>query len=121
VQPYQPGGKEIEMDFVKVVDQADLPANKMIMVVVAGKEVLLANIDGTYHAIANKCTHAGGSLAKGILDGCIVTCPRHGAQFDVRNGKAVRDAKFAFIKMKAANEESYTVKVEGTSVMVGIP
>ena len=57
------------MEFVKVIDKAELPTNKMVMVVVGGKEVLLANVDGSYFAIANKCTHAGGSLAKGVLDG----------------------------------------------------
>jgi len=56
------------------------------MVVVGGKEVLLANVDGSYFAIANKCTHAGGSLAKGSLEGSIVTCPRHGSQFDLKTG-----------------------------------
>jgi 3-phenylpropionate/trans-cinnamate dioxygenase ferredoxin subunit len=93
----------------------------MIMVVVGGKEVLLANVDGSYHAIANTCTHSGGSLAKGVLDGGIVTCPKHGARFDVRNGKAVGEAKIAFMKMKVNDEESYMVKVEGTNIMVGMP
>jgi 3-phenylpropionate/trans-cinnamate dioxygenase ferredoxin component len=65
------------MEYVRVVDQAELPANKMIIVVVGGKEILLANVDGSYVAIANKCTHAGGSLAKAVLEGSIVTCPKH--------------------------------------------
>jgi nitrite reductase/ring-hydroxylating ferredoxin subunit len=52
------------MDFVKVIDEAELPTNKMVMVVVGGKEVLLANVDGSYFAIANKCTHAGGLFQK---------------------------------------------------------
>jgi len=109
------------MEFVKVIDEAELPPNKMVMVVVGGKEVLLANVDGSYFAIANKCTHAGGSLAKGVLNGSIVTCPRHGAQFDVKTGKAVGGAKIAFIKMQVKDEESYMVKVEGTTILVGLP
>lgn len=109
------------MEFVKVMDKAGLPVNTMVMVLVGGREVLLANVDGSYHAIANKCTHLGGSLSKGVLNGCIVTCPRHGAQFDVRTGKAVGDAKIGFMKMHVKDEESYTVKVEGTSILVGSP
>ena len=109
------------MEFVKAVDVSELPANKMITVVVGGKEVLLANVDGSYYAIANKCTHFGGSLAEGVLEGSVVTCPRHGAQFDVKSGHAVGEAKVIFVKMKVKDEESYTVKVEGTSIMVGIP
>jgi 3-phenylpropionate/trans-cinnamate dioxygenase ferredoxin subunit len=109
------------MEFVKVIDEAELPTNKMVMVVVGGKEVLLANVDGSYFAIAHKCTHAGGSLSKGVLNGSIVTCPRHGAQFDVKTGKAVGGAKIAFIKMQVKDEESYLVKVEGTTILVGLP
>ena len=112
--------KEIEMDYVRVVDKAELPPNKMRIVVVGGKEVLLANVDGSYYAIINKCTHAGGSLAQGVLEGSIVICPRHGARFDVKTGKAVGEAKIGFIKMKVKDEESYMIKVEGTDIMVGI-
>jgi 3-phenylpropionate/trans-cinnamate dioxygenase ferredoxin subunit len=113
--------KEIFMEFVKVIDKTELTANKMVMVVVGSKEVLLANVDGSYYAIANKCTHLGGSLAKGVLDGSIVTCPKHGARFDVTTGEAVGEAKIAFMKMQVKDEESYVVKVEGTDILVGIP
>ena len=109
------------MEFVKVINKAELPTNKMVMVVVGGKEVLLANVDGSYFAIANKCTHAGGSLSKGVLNGSIVTCPRHGSQFDVKTGKAVGGAKIAFLKIQVKDEESYMVKVEGTTILVGLP
>ena len=77
------------MEFVKVIEAAELPDNQMVKVEVGGKDELLANVDGVYHAIANKCTHLGGSLAKGVLEGSTVTCPRHGAQFDVKTGEAV--------------------------------
>ena len=109
------------MEFVRVATKAELPANKMMIVVVGGKDVLLANVDGSYYAIANKCTHLGGSLAKGVLEGSIVTCPRHGSRFDVKTGKNVRGAKIGFVKMNVRDEESYAVKVEGTDIMVGIP
>ena len=108
------------MEYVRVADKSELPTNKMIIVVVGGKEVLLANVDGSYYAIANTCTHAGGSLAKGSIDGSIVTCPRHGARFNLMTGKAVREAKIGFIKIKVKDDASYTVKVEGTDILVGI-
>lgn len=108
------------MEYIRVADQSELPANQMIMVVVGGKEILLANVDGSYYAIANKCTHLGGSLVKGSLEGCIVTCPRHGAQFDVRTGQAVTDARIGFMKMKVKSEESYAVKLEGTDILVAV-
>ena len=108
------------MEYIRVADLAELPANKMIMVVVGDREVLLANVEGSYYAIANKCSHLGGSLVKGSLEGSIVTCPRHGAQFDLKTGQAVADAKIGFLKMKVKDEVSYTVKVEGTDILVGI-
>ena len=108
------------MEFVRVADKAELPANQMMLVVVGGKDVLLANVDGSYYAIANKCTHLGGSLAKGVLEGSIVTCPRHGSRFDVKTGRAIAGAKIGFIKMNVKDEESYTVKIEGTDIFVGI-
>ena len=109
------------MEYIRVADKAELPLNKMIMVVVGGKEILLTNLDGSYYAIANKCTHAGGSLAKGSLNGSVVTCPRHGSQFDLKTGKNVRGAKIGFIKINVKDETSYMVKVEGKDILVGIP
>jgi 3-phenylpropionate/trans-cinnamate dioxygenase ferredoxin component len=108
------------MEYVKVADTTELPVNSMKMVLVGGREVLLANVDGSFHAIANKCTHLGGSLGKGSLDGSIVTCPRHGARFDVKTGQAVGEARIGFMKMRVKDETSYSVKVEGTDVLVGI-
>jgi len=109
------------MEFVRVLGTSELPAGKMAMVIVAGKEVLVANVAGSYYAIANKCTHAGGSLAKGKLEGNVVTCPRHGAQFDVRTGQSIQGAKIAFLKMNVKDEAVYTVKVEGADILIGKP
>ena len=109
------------MEFVKVADTSTLPAGKMMVVTAGGKEILLANVDGAYYAITNKCTHLGGSLVKGNLNGSVVTCPRHGAQFDVKTGQAVSEAKIAFVKMKVRNEVRYEVKVDGTDILIAIP
>lgn len=108
------------MEYLRVAGTSELPENQMMMVTVGGKEVLLANVDGTYYAISNKCSHFGGSLVKGALEGGIVTCPRHGAQFDVKTGQAVESAKLGFIKMGVKDVASYPVKVEGTDILVGI-
>jgi 3-phenylpropionate/trans-cinnamate dioxygenase ferredoxin component len=109
------------MEYIKVADKGQLLENKMRLVVVGGKDVLLVNVDGSYYAIANKCTHLGGSLVKGSLDGSVVTCPRHGSRFDVKTGQAISGPKIGFIKMSVKDIESYTVKIEGTDILVGIP
>lgn len=108
------------MEYMKVADINELSPNTMKVVAVNGKEVLLANVDGSYYAIANKCTHLGGSLVKGSLEGSVVTCPKHKAQFDVKTGKALAEAKIGFIKMKVSDEASFEVKVDGDNIFIGI-
>lgn len=51
------------------------------------EDILLCNVDGTVYAINDVCTHDGGNLDQGELDGCEIECPRHGARFDVRTGE----------------------------------
>lgn len=58
-------------------------------VVVNSAEILLCNVDGKIYAIEDVCTHDGGPLDQGTLEGEHVVCPRHGATFDVRTGDAL--------------------------------
>jgi 3-phenylpropionate/trans-cinnamate dioxygenase ferredoxin component len=52
-------------------------------------DVLVCNVGGSFYAIEDVCTHDGGRLDQGIIEGSIVTCPRHGATFDVTTGEAL--------------------------------
>ena len=54
------------------------------------KEIMIANIDGKYYAISDRCRHSNASLSMGSLNGKVVTCPLHGAQFDVTTGRKLR-------------------------------
>jgi nitrite reductase/ring-hydroxylating ferredoxin subunit len=72
--------------FVTVARTAEVPPGTMQAVRVGRKDVLLANVDGTFYAIGGLCTHQQGPLAEGSLWGAVVTCPYHGGQFDVRTG-----------------------------------
>ena len=58
-------------------------------VVVDSLEILLCNVEGKIYAIEDVCTHDGGPLDQGELEGDRVVCPRHGATFDVRTGEAL--------------------------------
>jgi 3-phenylpropionate/trans-cinnamate dioxygenase ferredoxin component len=51
-----------------------------------GIEILVCNVDGSFYAIDDLCTHDGGPLDLGMLEGYCAVCPRHGATFDVRTG-----------------------------------
>lgn len=108
------------MEYIEVLDTSQLAEGEMKKVEVRGKQILIANLDGSYHAIANKCSHLGGSLAKGSLEGAIVTCPRHGAKFDLKTGESVGDARIAVLKMGVKDVDSYPVKIKGTEILVGI-
>jgi 3-phenylpropionate/trans-cinnamate dioxygenase ferredoxin component len=76
-------------DFVKVAGRNELPIGGKKLAEVDGRAIALFNVDGTYYAIDDVCTHDGGPLAEGDLEGCQIRCPRHGARFDVRTGKAL--------------------------------
>ena len=62
----------------------------------------------------------GGDLSKGKLEGKIVTCPRHGSKFDVTSGICLSGPKLGLIKPRIKNEEVYTLKVDGNSILVDI-
>jgi nitrite reductase/ring-hydroxylating ferredoxin subunit len=75
--------------FIDVSDMDDVPAGKMKHVEMKEEELLLANSDGKVHALCDRCSHMNAPLSMGTLNGKIVTCPLHGARFDVTTGKRV--------------------------------
>jgi nitrite reductase/ring-hydroxylating ferredoxin subunit len=92
----------------------DIPQGKMSHVTVGGKEILVANVDGSYYAINNICNHAGAELHEGDLAGKELTCPWHGAKWDVTTGKLV------WFPQNLKNLESYEVTVENDTVYVEV-
>lgn len=107
------------MEFVKVASVAELSPGQMKGVSAGSAKLLLANIEGSFYAIARKCPHIGGNLCKGKLEGPLVKCPLHGARFDVRTGQAVNDAKLLFLKMKVRDATTFPVRIDGTDILVG--
>ena len=110
--------KPMESDYVKVAVKAEIPVGKMKSFKLEGKEILIANVNGNYYAINNRCTHAGGDLSQGSLEGNVVTCPRHHAKFDVTTGKLVSKPKIGFLHINANEEQTYQVKVENDNITV---
>jgi len=96
---------------IKVAEKKDLPAGSVIAVEVNGKEIALFNVDDKYYAIDNACTHVGGSLAEGSVDGNEVTCPLHGATFDITSGKVTGEPAEDDVK-------GYNVIVEGEDIKI---
>jgi 3-phenylpropionate/trans-cinnamate dioxygenase ferredoxin subunit len=110
--------KVVESGFVRVARKSELPVGEMKVVTVDGKEVLIANVNGTYYAIGNKCTHANVDLSRGSLEGNVVTCPKHAAKFDVTNGRVVAPPKVRLVHPKIRDEPSYQLKVMNEDIMI---
>lgn len=73
-------------DWLKVADVSEIPAGGIKSVILDGSMVVVFNLNGEFHALDDVCTHDGGPLSDGVLQGEEVVCPRHGARFDVRTG-----------------------------------
>ena len=107
------------MKFVDVAGTGEIPAGEMKSFDVEGRNILVVNCGGGYCAIGGKCTHRGGDLSKGRLEGNIVTCPRHGSQFDVKTGKSSVGPKVGPVRLKTKDEPVYQVRIEGDRIKVG--
>lgn len=76
-------------EFVPVVEAAEIRPGERIVIEVDELFIAVFNVGGQYYAIGDVCTHDDGPLADGELDGYQIICPRHGARFDIRDGKAL--------------------------------
>ncbi len=101
-------------DFVKVAETSDIPAGRVKVVVVGDRRIALCNVDGQFFAIDDLCTHDGGALDQGELQGDVIECPRHGARFSVRTGKVL-----ALPAVKAL--DTYPLTLEGSEIRVALP
>jgi 3-phenylpropionate/trans-cinnamate dioxygenase ferredoxin component len=96
-----------------VANVADIPPEHVAVFQVGDHDVAICNVDGQFYAIDDLCTHDGGSLDQGELEGDEIECPRHGARFDVRTGAAIQLPAFEPV-------ETHEVQLEGDTVQVGL-
>ncbi|HZK91362.1 MAG TPA: non-heme iron oxygenase ferredoxin subunit [Stellaceae bacterium] len=100
--------------FVAVAQVGDLAPGEMKFVAVERERVVLANVEGSFYALRDLCGHRNAPLSRGRLDGHVIECPLHFAQFDVRTGKLIDGPV-------SADVPSYEVRVEGDRVYVKRP
>jgi nitrite reductase/ring-hydroxylating ferredoxin subunit len=98
-------------EFAKVADVKDIQPSQMKEVEVNGEKICLANVEGKYYAIGNICTHLGGPLAQGKLEGYEVQCPWHGSRFDIRTGRVARPPAMR-------SEPTYEIKIEEDNILL---
>jgi 3-phenylpropionate/trans-cinnamate dioxygenase ferredoxin subunit len=99
--------------FVRVASLGDVAPGKMKRFEIAGQRILLANVDGRFHATADTCTHEDASLSAGSLRGELVRCPLHGSRFNVCTGKVMDEPAVQDLR-------TYPVQVEGDSILIGL-
>ena len=95
---------------VSVAKVNDIPPGQSRTVQVAGKNIALFNVDGSFYAIDDTCLHRGGPLGEGELTGHLVTCPWHGWKYDVRTGISITNP--------AAKVNCYETKIEGEDLSI---
>lgn len=103
-----------QCDFVEICPENELPNGERLFVDLDGQMIVIFNLAGVLYAIADTCSHDNGPLGDGELDGHEIVCPRHGARFDVRSGKALRYPAVVDIP-------AYPVRVVAGMIQVGVP
>ena len=100
--------------FVAVARASELSPGAMRWVALDRERVLIANVGGVFYALQDACGHRQAPLSKGTLDGHVIECPLHFAQFDVRTGKLLSGPA-------AADVPTYEVQVDGDTVYARRP
>ena len=106
--------EEEKVDYLEIAPVSELPNGERMFVDIGDTPIVIFNIAGQFFAIGDVCTHDDGPLGDGDVEGFNVVCPRHGAEFDIRTGKAV--AMPAVVDIPA-----YPVRVVDGMIEVGVP
>jgi len=113
-------------EFIEVTTTEGFADGTMRMVELEGHELLVARVGDRYLITDNRCPHLGGHLARGVLEGTVVTCPVHHSRFDLSDGHVVRwtDFQGAVLSVAAMVRHprplrTYEVQVDGGRVLVG--
>jgi 3-phenylpropionate/trans-cinnamate dioxygenase ferredoxin subunit len=104
---------ETKADFVEIAPLSELPNGERLFVDLGDKPIVILNIAGKLFALGDICTHDDGPLGDGMIEGDHIVCPRHGGEFDVRDGKAVQMPAVVDIP-------AYPVRVVDGMIQVGL-
>ena len=101
------------MVFTKAVQADEIAEGTMIGGELSGKKIVIANLNGTFYAIGNECTHLGCNLSDGVIEGEHIICLCHGSTFDLKTGRVIQGPA-------ETPEPSYKVKVENGELMIDL-
>ena len=100
-------------EWIDVAAQSELPPGSRKLIRTPYCEIAVFNLDGDYYAIEDVCTHDGGELASGACEGDQIICPRHGARFCIRDGRALTPPAYEPV-------DTFPVRVTAGMVQVDI-
>ena len=106
------------MSLVELAQVDEVPKGTMKSFLVGGRVVCGSNIDGKLCATNIVCTHAGGELSKGELEGKVITCPNHGAKLDVTTGKCIAGPQIGLPRGNAKDETVFEVEIEDNKTKI---
>jgi len=133
---------EMKKNYTEIAKVSDIKKGTMKNIQVGNRDILLANVDGTFYAMDDRCGHMNALLSMGKLEGKYVICPFHFAEFDVTTGRKVKDpvpyslkdanklpdemqkfliyAKTLIDPVKTFDIQTYPVRVEGDKLLIEI-
>jgi 3-phenylpropionate/trans-cinnamate dioxygenase ferredoxin subunit len=103
----------METTLIKAAKASEINPGDRKIIEVDGAFIAVFNVGGQYYAIEDVCTHDDGPVAEGDLDGFEIECPRHGARFDIRDGRVLRFPAITPVR-------SFKVTVEGDDLLLNI-
>ena len=103
-----------ELNYVQIMAKADISNGERVFVEVDGLEIVVFNIADEIFAIGDICTHDDGPLGDGETNGYEIACPRHGARFDIKSGKALTLPAIEDIP-------AYPVQIRDDFIEIGLP
>jgi nitrite reductase/ring-hydroxylating ferredoxin subunit len=131
--------ESVRSGWLEVANVDEIPLGTMKHIEVNNREIAIANVNGKFYAIDDRCGHASARLSSGGLRGNIVTCPLHGAQFDVITGRKLAEPRLggpipdmdklpqSFLKriehsakiiaeIKTYDQRTYEISVDGKNI-----
>lgn len=102
-----------ELKFVAVAKPSDIAVGSIKGFTVGDKKIVVCNYEGNYHALDGVCSHAGGPLCRGELDGNLLVCPWHGWEYNVVTGVCEIEPTL--------KQAKYALKIENDEILVAVP
>lgn len=103
-----------DCEFIEIASEDEIQNGERLHFEIDDLPLVVFNIGGEFYAIADLCSHDDGPLGDGELENMEIVCPRHGARFDVRSGKALTLPAVVDIP-------AYPVRVKNSKIEIGLP